>query len=75
VAGILRDLEHYRLSKKDKATLRMTDALIDQLIGLKILPGSVADVLAVFRDDVGAAIAAKEGPVQAAAQPSHRAVY
>lgn len=59
--GTLYALEQHRLAAHGEQTLRNAGALITELLELAVLPGVVADLLRVTRDDLTTAADAKAG--------------
>ncbi len=59
--GPLYALEQQRLAAHGEQTLRNAGALMGELLGMNILPGVLADMLRVTRDDFTAAAEAKAG--------------
>jgi hypothetical protein len=59
--GTLYDLEQHRLAAHGEQTLRNAGALITELLEMALLPGVVADMLRVTRDDLTTAADAKAG--------------
>jgi hypothetical protein len=59
VAGILQDLEQYRLRAHGEQTLVRACGLIDELMSLGVLAPVVTDILSAHRDDMTRATQAK----------------
>lgn len=57
--GTLYALELQRLAARGEQTLRNAGALMGELLGMNILPGVLADMLRVAREDFTAAAEAK----------------
>jgi hypothetical protein len=59
--GTLYALEQHRLATHGEQTLRNAGALITELLQMAVLPGVLADMLKVTRDDLTTAADAKTG--------------
>ncbi len=59
--GTLYALEQQRLAAHGEQMLRNAGALMGELLGMNILPGVLADLLRVTRDDFTAAADVKAG--------------
>jgi len=59
--GTLYALEQQRLATHGEQALRNAEGLMGELLGMNILPGILADILRVTRDDFTAAADTKAG--------------